>query len=259
MSLEGKTIKDTYKSLIRVDDNVNGVDSTATTCTDGAGNDTAIKLGTNNIVVQPSASDSTTALQVKSNTGDQRFVVDTSNGVVKGGQNDYYMNTQIAEFSCLGLNPSGTGYHDLIPFGHNTGFGADIVEANLGNGAGPSTTLTGSNAMLPYYWYVPCEIVIDQVDFLVGCASGTPTVNFHMLEGSLTKDNSTSSGDATLTELYDTSTTTLATGQINYLSGSQASSAADNVVPAGSVIVCTIETSADVLLTTKVIIKYHLR
>jgi len=259
MSLSGKTVKETYKSLIRVNDNSNGVDSSAESCTDGAGNGTGLKLGTDKVHVQPSNADSTTAFQVNTSGGTQRFLVDTSNGYVKGGVNDYYMNTQTVEFSALGLNPSGTGYHDMIPFGHNTGFGADITEANLGNGAGPSTTLTGSNALLPFYWYTPCEIVIDSMDCLVACASGTPTVNFHLMEGALTKDNSTSSGDATIAELWDTSTTTLATNQINYIAGSQASSASDSIVPAGSVIVCTIETSADVLLTTKVIIKYHLR
>ena len=45
---------------------------------------------------------------------------------------------------------------------------------------------------------------------------------------------------------------------LEILAGSQASGASDSVVPAGSVLLCTIETDADVLLTTKVIIKYHL-
>ena len=259
MSLTGKTLKDTYKSLIRVDDNTNGVDAIATKCTDGAGNSTGLKLGTNRVHIQPGSLDTTNMFAVKTFGGDDAFIVDTANSVVKGGSNDTYMNTQIAEFSSLGHNPSGTGYHDMIPFGHNTGFGADITEANLGNGSGPSTTLTGTDALLPYYWYTPCEIVIDSMDCFIGCASGTPTVNLHLMEGTLTKDNSTSSGDATIAELWDTSTTACATNQINYLAGSQASGASDSIVPAGSVIVCTIETTADVLLTTKVIIKYHLR
>ena len=257
MSLSGKTVKDTYKSLIRVNDNTNGVDATAESCTDGAGNGTGLKLGTDKVHVQPSAADSTTAYQVKANAGSQRFLVDTSNGYIKGGMNDYYLNTQIAEFSVVSLNPSGTGYHDLIPFGSND-VGV-IAEQNLGNSAGPSTTLTGSNLLLPFYWYTPCEIVIDSMDCFVSPASGTPTVNFHLMEGALTKDNSSSSGDATIAELWDTSTTACATNQINYIAGSQASSASDSVVPAGSVLLCTIETDADVLLTTKVIIKYHLR
>ena len=259
MSLTGKNIKDTYKSLIRVNDNANGVDATIEACTDGDGNGTALQIATNQVHVKPNAADSTTSFVVKNQGGSNRFLVDTTNGYIKGGINNYYLNTQVAEFSSMGLNPSGTGYHDLIPFGHNTGFGADITEANLGNSAGPSTTLTGSNALLPFYWYVPCEIVIESMDCFIGCASGTPTVNLHLMEGVLTKDNSTSSGDATLTELWDTSTTDCATGQINYLSGSQSSSASDSIVPEGSVILCTIETDADVLLTTKVIIKYHLR
>ena len=259
MSLTGKNIKDTYKSLIRVNDNTNGVDATIESCTDGNGNGTALQLATNKAHIKPSGADSTTAFQVKTNSGSSRFLVDTTNGYLKGGVNNAYLNTQIAEFSAKGLNPSGTGYHDLLPFGHNTGFGADITEANLGNGTGPSTTLTGSNALLPFYWNTPCEIVIESMDCLIGCASGTPTVNFHLMEGALTKDNSSSSGDATIAELWDTSTTACATGQINYLSGSQASGASDSIVPAGSVLLCTIETDADVLLTTKVIIKYHLR
>ena len=130
MSLSGKTIKDTYKSLIRVNDNTNGVDATAESCTDGAGNGTGLQLGTDKVHIQPSGADATTAFQVKANAGSQRFLVDTSNGYIKGGMNDYHLNTQVAEFSAMGLNPSGTGYHDLIPFGHNTGFGADITEAN---------------------------------------------------------------------------------------------------------------------------------
>ena len=113
--------------------------------------------------------------------------------------------------------------------------------------------------MLPFYWYTPCEIVIDSMDCFAASSSGTPTVNFHLMEGVLTKDNTASSGDATLSELWDTSTTTCAVTQINYLAGSQASGASDSVVQAGSVLVCTIERDTDQLLTTKVIIKYHLR
>ena len=149
---------------------------------------------------------------------------------------------------------------DTATFGDGAGsFGTDLVEKELGNGVGPETTLTGHVQMLPFYWYTPCEIVIDSMDCFAASSSGTPTVNFHLMEGVLTKDNTASSGDATLSELWDTSTTACATNQINYLAGSQASGASDSVVPAGSVLVCTIETDADVILTTKAIIKYHLR
>ena len=53
MTLAGKTLKSTYKSLLRVDDN-SGVGGTSLRITDGEGNNTGIKVSDRDFTVEPS-------------------------------------------------------------------------------------------------------------------------------------------------------------------------------------------------------------
>ena len=83
MTLAGKTLKSTYKSLLRVDDNTNGIDTASTNITDGEGTKSALFLSDDNLAVRPQNDDSVAAFQVRARGGTTSFTVDTTNNVVK--------------------------------------------------------------------------------------------------------------------------------------------------------------------------------
>ena len=83
--LSGKTILDTYKSLLRVDDN-NGIVSVVK-ITDGAGVNSPIAMGPNRISIIPTTAEGTV------------FEIDKSTG---GGENVFRVNTNTPYVTALG-------------------------------------------------------------------------------------------------------------------------------------------------------------
>ena len=76
--LTGNSVKDTYKSLLRVDDN-NGVDATLAVITDGEGVSSPLKIATNKIEIIPPSSNDTATFEISQTNGNRVFVVDTTN------------------------------------------------------------------------------------------------------------------------------------------------------------------------------------
>ena len=76
--LTGKTIASNYKSLLRVDDDGNGIDTTLEVVTDGEGTATAIKLSDDQLQVRPQNDDTTTLFGVVSNGGTGLLSVDST-------------------------------------------------------------------------------------------------------------------------------------------------------------------------------------
>ena len=67
--LTGKTIASAYKSILRVDDDTNGVDTSLESVTDGEGTASALKLSDDQFAVQPQNDDTTEAFYVKAKGG----------------------------------------------------------------------------------------------------------------------------------------------------------------------------------------------
>ena len=82
MSLKSKTPSETYKDLIYVDNNNNGVDSTSREIKSGDGSNSALSLSDRHLKVA-SATDNTTAFNVANSGGTTKFNVDTTNNEVK--------------------------------------------------------------------------------------------------------------------------------------------------------------------------------
>ena len=76
----GKTFASFYKNLLGINQTSNtGVDSTVRNVHDGAGNETAIALSDDNLIIKPKNDDTINALWVQSSSGDNVFRVDTVN------------------------------------------------------------------------------------------------------------------------------------------------------------------------------------
>ena len=79
----GKTFSSFYKNILGINQSSNtGVDSTVRGVQDGDGNNTAIALSDDNLLVKPQNDDTTEALWVQNAAGSSIFKVDTTNSKI---------------------------------------------------------------------------------------------------------------------------------------------------------------------------------
>ena len=90
--LTGKTIGDSYTSILRIDDNTNGIDSSLEVIEDGEGTNSSLQLSTSKALVIP-ASDTTRAFEVQTGSGDSVLSVSTTNFRVGIGDGEIGDNT----------------------------------------------------------------------------------------------------------------------------------------------------------------------
>ena len=200
--LTGSAIKDSYKSLLRVDDDDNGVDPSLTKVTDGEGTDTPLKLSTEKVEIIPPNTDSTTMFEVSQNDGTSILTVDSSNGKVGIGTaapSDYASNAN--DLVVHGSGDSG------ITIVSGTGNDGSIYFADANSGSGEyrgyvwynhdvDRMYLGSNAEL--------RVTINE-DGKVGIGTASP-ISMLDISGSAYSDPSTPSSDAASISIcsYDT-------------------------------------------------------
>jgi len=186
--LTGKSIASAYKSILRVDDDTNGIDTSIEAITDGEGTKSALKLSDDVVAVGPQNDDSTTAFYVKAKGGTSLLTVDTTNSVVKAGVGQFNVLNQYAYF---GMNNVGTvdfavNTHYPISFGgSNAGSNNDV---DFGTGTDPDDTFTTANTdtqyasqIVPMMWFVPDNISIDSVTSIEGADEATgDTTRMHL-------------------------------------------------------------------------------
>ena len=185
--LTGKTIKSAYKSLLRVDDNANGIDSAVEAVTDGEGTKSALYLSDDNVVVFPSNDDTTSAFRVKSTDGTTSLTVDTTNHLVKAGGSLLNVHTHFAYFHMNADWWASTLANTHYPLAFNAN-GVQGLPA-FGTGTAPATTFTtaeGSNTragdIVRCMWYIPNNIVIDAVTSIEGADAATgETTRMHLM------------------------------------------------------------------------------
>ena len=199
MTLTGKTLSETYKSLLRVDDNTNGVNTIPERVTDGEGTSSALKLSDDQVHVNPVNDETTTAFSVKSQSGTQLFVVDSTNSLVKA--NGHSVTTQYASF-----HMNSTWFSTAADDTHTAlAFNAQNLAAILGFGTGtdPATSFTtaegtGTRAgeLVPCLWYVPDNIKILGVTSLEGADAATgDTTRMHLMSYTFTSGSTSCLAD----------------------------------------------------------------
>ena len=260
MSLTGKTIANSYKDLLQVDNSNSGVDATTRNVVDGEGTSSALYLSDDVVSVKPT-NNTTSSFLVEGSDGTNLFQVDTTNSVVKG-PNANYVNTQYQRFSIYRAIASA-GYHYSMHLGGST---SQRGGANLGNGSDPSTTYdlsgdTGYPELVPLtYWYLPDAITIDSVSVLTsGYGTGTGTdIHFHLMS----YDMSTSAGSygdlSNGTVLFNSSADVEDIVETAIIQ--QTLSSVSTSVAAGKIIVATFEevASAGADAQASMTVKYHL-
>ena len=258
-SLAGKSPANTYKSLLKVADETNGVTSSYSKIEDGEGIQSSVSITNNKVRVQPTSADSTAVFDVKNESGSALLTVDSSNSVVKVGTSQVSATTQLLTFAAYRLVPSASGTHMVVGLGALE-YATEMAERTLGTGTDPSTSLNSTtttddytNAIFP----VPYNMTIDAVKVLSSTDTDTDTtLNFHLMSYDMVADGTTSDGDLS-------NGVVLADGQATSVDRSVTKTTdltiQSSSVTNGKVIMCTVENETNTDdINLQVQVKYHI-
>ena len=263
--LTGKTIASNYRSLLRVDDDGNGIDTTLEVVTDGEGTASAIKLSDDQFQIRPQNDDTTTLFAVVSNGGIGLLSVDSTNNVVKVNTGQDIANTQYAYFGVNynDFSHSAANTHYPIPFMAGSGGASAANDVDFGTGLQPDTSFTTANTdtqyasqIVPMMWYVQDDIAIDAVTSIEGADAATgDTTRMHLM--SFTLNSGSTSALTSGAVLADNSDVTNAGNEQAYKS---TWSVGTTNVDAGKVILALFRSdSVNSDYSLNITIKYHLR
>ena len=205
MSLTGKTLANTYKDLLKVDNSNNGVDSTGRRITDGQGNNSCVQISDDTLKITPQNDNTTTTLVVTNSSNSALLTVDSTNSTVNALGNK--VNTQYATFS-IGNTEASTladDTHQAIPFA-SASFGTKNYPPAFGTGTDPATTFTTSDGnatrasdLVPCLWYVMDDISIDSVISIEGADNATgDTTRMHLFSYDFTSGSTSALSNGTL-------------------------------------------------------------
>jgi len=258
-SLAGKSPSLTYKSLLKVSDETNGVSAATSQVEDGEGTSTCISISDDQLAIKPQNDDSTSAFVVKKSDNTSLLTIDSTNSLVKVGTSQVSATTQLLTFNAFNLAPTASGTHMVVGLG-GLEYNSGMAERTIGTGTDPSTSLNSTtttddytNALFP----VPYNIVIDAVKVLSSSTTDTDTtLNFHLMSYDMTADGTTSDGDLS-------NGTVLADGQATSVDRSVTKSTdltiQSSSVTSGKVIMCTVENETNTnSINLQVQVKYHI-
>tara|TARA_Y100000593_G_scaffold90886_1_gene178322 strand:+ start:525 stop:1313 length:789 start_codon:yes stop_codon:yes gene_type:complete len=259
-SLVGKSPNETYKSLLKVSDETNGITTSVSQIEDGEGTATCLSVSDDILKVKPQNDNTVTTFEVENTSGTNLLTVDTTNDCVKTGTTQTYVNTQILEFSAYRLLPVA-GRHYFVPcasgnFAGNLG----LAELYAGDGTDPDTTYDAgatSDDLIPMLFLAPYNLTIDGVKFMVSTDTDTDTtINVHLYKFTMTNAGGTSDGDLSSgTLLANGQATAVDRNVIKTVSASIDSSS----VSANEVIACFVENETntdDIIIKAQVL--YHI-
>ena len=261
MSLTGKTLASTYKSLLRVNDDTNGIDAGLESVTDGEGTSSVISLSTDRLSVKPTT-DKVDLLNVQDKDANSLLVVDSSNDVVKAGIGQHYVNTNIKDWYMF----SGTAYPSTadtwtcLALG---GGGRTIPLVTMGTGSTPATTYTISTTaddLVGMFWYVPFNITIDSCHVWVASSGATgDVVKFSIMDYAINRLNGSEGGDlASGVETCVSPATIISAGyEQAYYQSLTVSSA--NVDAGRAILACVAQDGTNSDLSVQLQLVYHMR
>tara|TARA_Y100001938_G_scaffold47160_1_gene65560 strand:- start:5417 stop:6205 length:789 start_codon:yes stop_codon:yes gene_type:complete len=261
MSLTGKTLSGSYKDILQVDNSNNGITANGKDVKDGEGTTSALSLGSDRVMIQPQATDSTRAVRVMTQSGSEVMAIETSTSLVK--VNGTSVNTQYATFAVNSTELAGAsaGRHFAIPFQNSTY--ADVSNPPMfGSGIDPETSFTTAESngyrasdIVPMMWYLCDDISIDAVKHIEGADTATgDTTRLHLYSYDFTSGATNCLTNGTL--LARSANTTNAGSEQPYFQNWAIDSAA---VTSGKVIIATMDAdSVNSDYSAIITVKYHL-
>ena len=259
-SLAGKSLANTYKSLLKVADETNGVTDTLSQIEDGEGTASCLSVTRAQLHVKGLA-DSTGTLQVKNTGGSSILKVDTSNSAVLVGSSLVNATTQLLTFSAYRLIPNSAGYHSFVPVHGMAEFGVNQAqELQGGNGTDPNTSIdkgATTDETVNMLFNVPFNMTIDAVKVFVSTDQDTDTtINVHLMSYDMVADGTTNDGNLSNgTVLADGQATSVDRNVLKSIDMTIQSSS----VTSGKVIACFVENETNTDdINIQVQVKYHI-
>jgi len=258
-SLAGKSPANTYKSLLKVADETNGVSGSLSNVEDGEGTSSSLNVSNSQTRINPNTN---TAATFRVNTADNTnlLTVDTNNSLVKVGTSQVSATTQLLTFNAYRIVPFSAGAHMFLSVG-SLDFGADRgAEIAMGNGTNPDTSKdagTDTQYLTYLIFNVPFNMTIDACKALVTSDTDTDiTVNVHLMSYDMVSDGTTNDGNLS-------NGTVLADGQATAVDRNVLKSVdltiQSSSVTSGKVIMCTVENETDTNdINIQVQVKYHI-
>ncbi len=257
-SLVNKSPASTYKSLLKVADETNGVSTSGSIIQDGEGTNTCLSVSDDSFHIAPQNDNTNITFRVRASAGATVLVADTINETVRVGSTQTTANSQILEFNAFDLTPVA-GTHYFVGRGSERYNSTDAAELANGTGTDPATTYDGgaiTDELITHLFVVPVASTIDAVKFMVSTDSDTDTIiNVHLYKFTITNAGSTSDGNLT-------GGTLLAFGQATAVDRNVIKTVTCSIdssaVSAGEVIACFVENETntdDIRLQTQVL--YH--
>jgi len=256
-SLAGKSPANTYKSLLKVADETNGVSGTISNIEDGEGTTSSMQVSNSQFRVKPN-SNTTGTLQIKNSSNQSILQVDTSNSLVKVGTSQVSATTQLLTFRGYRLVAGSAGTHMFVPCG-GAGF-SNLAEITGGTGTDPSTSFdktTTTDETVHMLFNVPYNMIIDAVKVFASTDQDTDcTLNYHLMSYDMVADGTTNDGNLS-------NGTVLADGQAtsvdrNVLKSTDLTIQSSSVT-SGKVIACFVENETNTDdINLQVQVKYHI-
>tara|TARA_Y100001937_G_scaffold128842_1_gene208813 strand:- start:4443 stop:5210 length:768 start_codon:yes stop_codon:yes gene_type:complete len=255
MSLNNKTIANTFKDLLQLDQNGSGMpDAFIVTVKDGDGDSTALQLGKRGVIIHPTVNTVST-FEVEDIDGTNILTVSATDKIVKVNQTQTIANTQYLRFGAKDIDVNN-GTHYAVPI---AGMGPNTA-INFGSSSEPSAPAFSNNGddWIHYLHYVDKNITVDEVSILFGATAATgDTLNFHLLNLA-TSDSGTVDEWSTTTVVADDSGTTSAGYEQFYKVSLNLTS--DVNIDAGNYLALTVEgngTNSDYSINA--LVRYHIR
>ena len=185
-SLTNKTIANSYKDLLQVGNNGNGIASTQIhTVKDGDGGDSSLQLGKRGTIVKPTV-DTVSTFIVQDSGGNSILTARSNDSQVLAGSTQSFVNSQYLRFFGHDIDVDN-GTHFGVPIvGFYTSGSAEVpnTELTFGTGTNPGEpTITGSgDDIIHYAHFVDTNITVDAVNVLFAAnGSGSDTLTFHLI------------------------------------------------------------------------------
>ena len=264
MSLTNKTIGNSYKDILQVDNSNNGMGTSTKTIKSGDGTSSSVQICDDQFQVVPQNDDTTATFTVMSKAGTSLLNVDSTNGVVKASGE--YVNTNVQGFR--------VSYGNALPTTIDTWTAIPVVFSNaalstpelqMGASSGTPTdsftVTTDGHEDMQYYWYLPFDITIDKVRCMFSPDTDTGSdVKFSVMAYDVIVDNGSNSGNLSngAQVCVSGSEVDANAGQVNMYFQDLTISTAD--VDANKVIMCYVASdniTSD--LTVDIQLVYHLR
>jgi len=264
MSLTNKTIANTYKDLLQIDNSNNGISTSTLTIKSGDGTETCTSISDDQLTIRPKNDNTTDTLNIRNVGGAELLKVDSTNTAVKAlGQ---YVNTGVHQFHYTSVNAKPTSANTWSALDAQSGggrFRSTVIE--LGTGSSPATTydVSGGNVaddFVQSIWYIPFNIAIDSCNVWFGGDSSTgDVVKFSVMAYTINTSNGGTGGDLSSGVEHCVSPSTITgTGYATAFNQDLTVSTA-NVDAGKAIVACVHQDGTNSDLTVNMQLVYHLR